>query len=84
MGIEHAVERSDTADQQLLAQVRRGIDQHARRAGVGFALDQQRASEPAVARFLGIAGSPIVADARHATRGAAPKDGEFQAHERSS
>ena len=62
--------------EQLLAQVRRGVDQHARRAA---GPRRSTSSEQRRRRFVGfarIAGAPAVADARHAARRAAAEDRE--------
>ncbi len=77
MGAEHGIERVDAARQHLLAQIRRGIDQDARCARpCPAALEQQRAAQAPVARLLGIAGAPLIADARHAARRSAAQDGQ--------
>ncbi len=62
--------------EQLLAQIRRGVDQHAGRAAGRFALDQQRAAAAAVFRIVRIAGAPAERRPRHAARRAAAENRE--------
>ena len=60
---------------ELPAEVRSAIDQHA----LSGALDQDRCPQAVVARLLGIALAPIVADLRNAGRRSAAQDPDFQA-----
>src|SRR6185503_17390823 len=70
--------------EQLLAQIRRGVDQHRSRS----AAEQQRAPPAAVLRIFRIAGAPVpcpvrAAQARHSGRGtAAQYRGDECSHER--
>ena len=83
VGDEDAVQMRGPRIDQLLAHVRRGVDQHR-----GFAMGrmpphQDRAAPPPVLRLGRIAGAPIAgavrpADARHAARGAGAQNGDFQ------
>ena len=69
-----ASSRADAGVEQLLAQIGRGIDQHA-----APRFDQQRAAAAPVARVGRIAASPIRADRRHPRGGAAAEHGHFHA-----
>ena len=81
VGDEHAVEPGHLGLKQLLAQVRRTVDQHARVVALGVAaLDQQAAAPPAVLRIVGVAVAPAERHARHAHGRPAAEDGEAQTH----
>ena len=80
MGVEHAVEPTDSDVEQLLAKVRRGVDQHIGRALAAFLLHQHRAAPPAVLRVCRIARAPDIADTGHAAGRAAAEDGELERH----
>src|SRR5262245_9761474 len=58
VGEEHGVEPIDAGVEQLLAQVRRGIDQHAGDAVAGAALHQERRAPAAILWIVGIAHAP--------------------------
>src|SRR5690242_8519651 len=77
--VEDAIEPIDIRVQELLAQVRRGVDQHPGALALA-ALDQERTAAPAVLRILGITGAPAERRPRHAARRAAAQDGELEAH----
>ena len=77
---EIGVEPPHIRVEELLAQVRRGVNQHGRLAAVRDALDQDGAAPPAIPRVGGIAGAPAGADAGHAARRAAAEDGDGQRH----
>jgi hypothetical protein len=64
MGDDHAVEAADFRRQQLLAQVRTAVDQHA----LAGALDEDRAPQAIIARLLRIAQPPLVPDLGDASR----------------
>ena len=50
MGVEHAVEPTDSDVEQLLAKVRRGVHEHIGHALAALLLHQHRAAPPAVLR----------------------------------
>src|SRR5262249_36768414 len=56
--VEHGISPIDLGVEQLFAQVRRGIDQHAGDAIAVAALDQKRRPPAAVLRIVGIAYAP--------------------------
>src|SRR5690242_7133320 len=72
---DHRVDIVDIGGEQLFAHVGRRVDQDARR----LRLDDDRHTRSTVARISGIAGTPIIADPRHARRGAAPENANFHA-----
>mmetsp|Transcript_6994 Transcript_6994/g.11294 ORF Transcript_6994/g.11294 Transcript_6994/m.11294 type:complete len:278 (+) Transcript_6994:98-931(+) len=78
MGIDHPVKPSDALIQQLVAQVRRGVDQDARFAARTCALHQKGTALPPVLGIARIAIPPMSAQSRHPTRGAAAQDREGQ------
>ena len=78
MGIDHALQLAHIRIQQLRAQVGRGVDQHTGHAMRCFALDQQRAAPPTVARLVRVAIAPVAAKAGHAARRSAAQDDEAQ------
>src|SRR5215475_6317523 len=81
MSIEHRVEVIDAGIEQLFAQVRRGIDQHAGLAAVrGRAIDQDRAPPPSVLGITGIASAPPGPRPRHAAGKAASQNGDRKHH----
>ena len=80
MGEKHAVEPADAHVQQLLAEVRRAVDEHIGRALFAFPLHQHRAAPPPVLRVCRIARAPDVADTGHAAGRAAAEDGELERH----
>ena len=53
VGVEHAVEQADAGVEQLIAAVRRRVDQHVRRPLSALALHEQRAAPPPVLRIGG-------------------------------
>ena len=71
MGVQHGVEPVDPGIEKLLAQVGRGVDQHAGDAAGPLPLDQQRGPPPAVPGIVRIAGAPAERRARNAAGGAA-------------
>ena len=66
MGIEHRVDPIDVSVEQLLAQIRRGIDQDAGHARAGAPLDQERGAATAVLGIIWIAVTPTERWTRHA------------------
>jgi hypothetical protein len=69
VGDQHRVQLADTGGQELLAHVRRGIDQHTRFALGPAPCHQNGTAQPPVFGIGGIAGAPIgaaLAQARHA------------------
>src|SRR2546423_12734744 len=81
MSIEHRVEPLDGGVKQLLAQIRRGVDQDASALTRAVCpLDQQRAAPAAVLRVVRIAVTPAKPDARYAGRRAAAQDGGAKRH----
>ncbi len=66
VGIEHAIDPTCARVKQLLAKVRRGIDQDRGLTARAVAFDQQRAAPAPILRILGIACTPMIADPRHA------------------
>src|SRR5262249_58724405 len=66
MRIEHGVEPIDLGVKQLLAQIRRRIDQDTGNARAGAALDQKRGAAPAVLGIARIAVAPAERWTRHA------------------
>src|SRR6266850_1594982 len=71
VGHQHGVEPSDISIEELLAEVRGGIDQDYRRTD----LDQHRHPAATITPIFGIATAPIRPDRRHAGRRAAAEDG---------
>ncbi len=63
---QHGVEASDVRVDQLLAQVRRRVDQRLRASLRPVAHDQNRAAAATIARIVGVAGAPPLGHARHA------------------
>src|SRR4051812_3535608 len=80
VAVEHGIDPIDIGVDELVAEIRSGIDQHARDAVCTAPLDQQRAAPPPVLRVAGIACAPAGAGPRHAARGAAAENREGQAH----
>src|SRR5262245_44039021 len=80
VAVEHAVQPIDIGIDELLAQIRRGVDQDAGDAGAVTSLDQERRPPAAVLRIVGIASAPTQRGPRHAGGRAAAEDGEFQGH----
>ena len=79
MRVEHAVEVIDTRGKKLRAHIRAGVDQNAGRPLAAVeALDEERASRPAVLGFRRVAGAPIIADPRNARRCAAAENGDHE------
>ncbi len=66
--VPDGIERRDIGGEQLVAEIRRGVDQDAGDALVRFLLHQHRAAPAAVLRIGGITRTPVIADARHAAR----------------
>ena len=76
-----AVDPRDLGAEKLLAQVRRGVDEHHRLGPVGERpFEQNGAPAAPVARFVRVAGAPSHRDTRHATRRAAAQDRERESH----
>src|SRR3546814_20672214 len=73
MGPQNGIYIDDIRCQELLTQVRRSVDQNA----CGGAFDDDRRSGPPISRFVWIAGTPVIADARHSGCGPAPQYGEL-------
>src|SRR4051794_13237628 len=80
MGQEYRIDVIDIGVDQLLAQVRRGVDYDPRGAVRARALDHQRATAAAVLWIVGIAGAPAEGRTRYAGRGAAAEDGQRYRH----
>ena len=80
VGVEHAVEPADAGIEQLLAEIRRAVDQHIGRALGAFPLHENRAAPPPVLRICRIARAPDIADTGHAAGRAAAEDGELERH----
>ena len=78
--VEHRVDPIDVGVEQLLAQIRRGVDQHPGDAGAVAALDQQRGAAAAVLGILRVAVAPAEPGARNAAGRAAAEDLEVQRH----
>jgi hypothetical protein len=78
MGIDNRIKCADPGIQQLLAHVRRGVDQNACCSIIGAALHQQRAAATAVFRICWVTVAPIVAQSRHAARRTAAQNCEGQ------
>ena len=72
VGVDDGVELADAGGEELLAQVRRGVDEDT----AAVVLDQDGGAQAPVSRVVGIAGAPVVADERHAARAAAAEDGD--------
>jgi hypothetical protein len=66
VGVENAVQPTRADIEQLLANVRRAVDEHGRGASAVSALHEKRATPPPVLRIGGIARAPDIANARHA------------------
>src|SRR6185295_6312087 len=81
VGEDHAVEASYIRVEQLLAQIRRGIDEQRGSARAGGFFDQDRAAAAAVFRIIRIARAPALPDARNAAGGAAAEDGDGERHQ---
>src|SRR5579883_2986038 len=82
MGVEHGIEPVDVGIEQLLAQIRRRIDQKARNTTCRgtTAFDQKRRAAAAVLRIVRIARAPTQGRARHSGGRAAAKDRELKRH----
>src|SRR5262245_28364875 len=80
VGEEHGVQPVDLGVEQLLAQVGRGVDQHAGNAHPVAPLHQQRRPAPPVPGIAGIAVSPAQGGTRNAAGGAAAEDCEAERH----
>src|SRR6185312_10635306 len=78
--VEYAVEPIDLGIKQLLAQIGRCIDENAGNAARAAPLDQERGAAPAVLRIVRIARAPAQRRTRHAARGSAAQNCEFQRH----
>src|SRR5215813_2972810 len=81
VGIEHTVERIDVGVEELFAQVRRGIDQH---AGLGAvrsrAIDQNRATSAPVLGVAGVTSPPPRSGPRNASGKAAAQNRDRKRH----
>ena len=64
VGDEYRIEMIDVGRQHLGAQIGRGVDEHSGRPLRPMAGQEQRTSEPSIARVGGIASAPLVPDAR--------------------
>src|SRR5262245_9305054 len=80
VGEEHPVQPVDLGVEQLLAQVGRGIDQHAGDAHPVAPFHQQRRPAAPVPGIAGIAGSPAQGGTRNAAGGARAKNREAERH----
>src|ERR1700736_3266300 len=80
VGIKHGIEPLDVRVEQLLAQIRRGVDEHAGAPACVAALDQQRAAPAPVLGIAGVGIAPAEPDARHAGRRAAAEDRGRERH----
>src|ERR1043166_9106326 len=80
VGIEHGVEPFDVGVEQLLAQIRRRVDQHTGAPARIAALDQQRAAPATVLGIVGIGIAPAEPDARHAGRRSTAEDRGRERH----
>ena len=80
VGEKHRVDVIDIGVDQLLAQIRRGIDHDPRGAAFRRPLDQQGAAAAAVFRIARIAGAPAQRRPRHAGRRSAAENGQRQRH----
>ncbi len=69
---DHGVEAARTGIKQLLAQIRRGVDENARL----IRLDDDRGPATSVLGLVGVTLPPVVADARHARRRAGPQQAD--------
>ena len=78
--IRIAVNPLDAGLDQLLAEIRRGVDEDRGRLSAAEALDQRRAASAAVLRVGRIAGAPSLPDPRHAGGRAAAEDGQTKGH----
>src|SRR5690349_15324214 len=77
--VDDRVDEADLRRKKLGTDVGSGVDKHARRPGPAIVtLEQQRAARATVSRLIGVAGTPVVADARHTRRGATAEDGRPQ------
>ena len=75
MGDDHAVEAADVGAQQLLAKVGPAIDQHA----LTRACHQDRGAQAGIARLIGVALAPFVADLGDSGRRPAAENSDFHA-----
>src|SRR5688500_16138030 len=73
MGDDQPVDPADITVEQLLAKVRAAIDQK----GFAGAVEDDRRPCTAIARLVGVAFAPLIADFRHPGRRAAPEDADF-------
>ena len=91
VGVENAVEPIDVGVEKLLAQIGRGVHQHAReplpslprlrgRGRLGVPLDQERGAPAPVLRVFRIAVTPAQSRPRHAAGRATAENGDFQGH----
>src|ERR1700678_2859591 len=80
MGQEHGVDVVNMGIDQLLAQIRRGIDHDPRYSAIRCLLGQQRATAAAVPGIVGIARAPAERRARHTGGGSAAENGQGQRH----
>lgn len=68
MGIKNAINTADSRHQHLLAEIGRGIDDHASHAIGAMKAGQQRAARAPIARLGRIAVAPVAVAARHSAR----------------
>src|SRR3984957_7292442 len=80
MGQKHRVDVVNVGVDQLLAQIRRGIDHDPRCSPVRCPLGKQRAAAAAVPGIVGIASAPTQRRARDAGGGSAAENGQGQRH----
>ena len=78
--VQHAVEPIDLGIDELLAQIGRGVDQHAGAPVRAGPLDQERAAPPPVFRIVGIAEAPAERRARNPSGRATAENGEGEGH----
>ena len=75
---DDGVEPAHLGVEELLAQIRRGVDENGHRSLALARLEEQGAASAPVLRILRIAIAPIPANARHASRRAAAENGDAQ------
>src|ERR1700760_4866909 len=80
MGEKNRVDMIDTGIDQLLAQIRRGVDDDPGRPGFAGSLHQKRAAASSAFWIVRIAGAPAECRSRAAGRRSAAENGERQRH----
>src|SRR3984893_10217265 len=81
VGEDHPVEPLHFGAEQLLAEIRRSVDQRRGAARACGFLDEKRAAAAAVFRVCRVARAPALSHARNAAGGAAAEDGEGERHQ---